>query len=376
MYIQQKQLENLVKSLTPNKVIVIYGARQVGKTTLLKKFIEKKNEKYLLLNGEDIFVQRSLEKQSIDQLKSFIGDYKLIIIDEAQKIRDVGTILKLMVDNIENVKIIASGSSTFDLARQVGEPLTGRKKTLKLFPLSQLELNTIESPIERLANLESRLIYGSYPEVILSNSIKDKQKYLIELVNSYLFKDILELEGLRHSNKLSKLLQLIALQIGQEVSLTEIGTAIGLSKNTVEKYLDLLEKVFIIYKLSGFSRNLRKELVKNSRYYFWDLGVRNSLIQNFNPLKLRNDDGFLWQNYIISERIKKQEYTYIFSNNYFWRTYDKQEIDLIEEKEGKLFAYEIKLSARKIVPPKAWKNTYTDSEFQTITKENYLSFIT
>lgn len=376
MYIHQKQLENLANSLTPNKVIVIYGARQVGKTTLLKKFIEKTNEKYLLLNGEDIFVQRSLEKQSIDQLKSFIGGYKLIIIDEAQKIRDVGTILKLMVDNIENIKIIASGSSTFDLARQVGEPLTGRKKTLKLFPLSQLELNTIESPVERLANLESRLIYGSYPEVILSNSIKDKQKYLIELVNSYLFKDILELEGLRHSNKLSKLLQLIALQIGQEVSLTELGTAIGLSKNTVEKYLDLLEKVFIIYKLSGFSRNLRKELVKNSRYYFWDLGVRNSLIQNFNPLKLRNDDGFLWQNYIISERIKKQEYTYIFSNNYFWRTYDKQEIDLIEEREGKLFAYEIKLSARKIVPPRAWRDTYTDSEFQTITKENYLPFIT
>jgi len=374
-YIPQKHLENLKHIIQPNKVIVIYGPRRCGKTTLLKKFLEGVKEKYLFVNGEDIFVQEQLNSQSIIKLKNFVGDYKFLAIDEAQRIFNIGLNLKLIVDNIKNIKVIATGSASFDLYQKLGEPLTGRKITLKLFPLAQLELAKIENPHETKANLETRLIFGSYPEVILAKDDRQRITYLRELASSYLCKDILEMNGLKHSDKLVKILQLLAFQIGSEVSSSEIAIQAGINKKTVEKYLDLLGKVFVIFKVRGLSRNLRKEVSKSPKYYFYDLGVRNVLINNFNPINLRNDIGMLWENYIISERIKKQEYTDIQANNYFWRTYDKKEIDFVEERSGKLYGYEIKWQPKQISPPKDWKKAYPDSEFLIISQDNYLEFI-
>lgn len=373
-YIPQKHLENLKKLIKPNKVVVIYGPRRCGKTTLLKKFLESIKERYLLVNGEDIFVQEYLSSQSITKLKNFVGEHKLLAIDEAQRVPNIGLNLKLIVDNVENVKVVATGSASFDLFQKLGEPLTGRKITLRLFPLAQMELANIEKLHETKANLETRLIFGSYPEVVLAKDNQEKTVYLKELVSSYLYKDILEMNGLRHSDKLVKILQLLAFQIGQEVSYSEIATQIGINKKTIERYLDLLEKVFVIFKLKGFSRNLRKEISKSPKYYFYDTGIRNALINNFNPISLRNDIGALWENYIISERIKRQEYLGRKTCNYFWRTYDKKEIDFIEERDGKLYGYEIKWS-KEAKPPKDWQVSYPGSEFRVISSDNYLEFI-
>lgn len=374
-YIPQKHLENLFKLLKPSKVIIVYGPRRCGKTTLLKKFLEKTDKKYLLAQGEDIFVQEFLSSQSIIKLKNFIGAVNLLVIDEAQKIPNIGLNLKLIVDNINGIEIIATGSASFDLYQKLGEPLTGRKTTLRLFPIAQMELSKIEKLHETRANLEARLIFGSYPEVILAKNDQEKISYIRELINSYLYKDILEMNGLKHSDKLVKILQFLAFQIGGEVSYSEIARQVGLNKKTIERYLDLLEKVFVIFKIRGFSRNLRKEVSKNPKYYFYDLGVRNGLINNFNLINLRNDIGSIWENYIISERIKKQEYLNFQTNNYFWRTYDQKEIDFIEERQGKLYAYEVKWKSQKLVPPDDWQSAYPNSEFFTVCRQNYLEFI-
>jgi len=376
MYIPQEQLINLSRFLQPQKAVIVYGPRRCGKTTLLNKMLESIKEKYLLVSGEDITVQDYLSSQSIEKLKNFIGDNKFLIIDEAQKIKNIGLNIKLLLDNVDMLKVVATGSSSFDLAQQIGEPLTGRKYTLKMFPLAQLELNKIQNKPETDASLEQRLIYGSYPEVILTKSNTKRIVYLKEMVTSYLYKDILELEGIRHSDKIVRLLQLLAFQIGKEISFNEFGQQLGMSKNTVDRYFDLLEKSFVIFKLRGFSRNLRKEISKNPRYYFYDIGIRNALINNFNSLSMRNDIGMLWENYIIIERIKKQEYLGISANNYFWRTYNQKEIDFVEERQGKLYGYEIKWSDDKCKPPKEWLDAYKNSEFNIITKENYLTFIT
>lgn len=375
MYIPQKQLENLKKVLEPGKVIVIYGPRRCGKTTLINEFLKGVSSTYLSVSGEDIITQNYLSSQSVEKLLSFIGENRLFVVDEAQKVKNIGINLKLIVDHIKNIEIVATGSSSFDLARNVGEPLTGRKYTLRLFPIAQLELSSIESRGKTEANLESRLIYGSYPEIILMKDNSMKERYLKEIISSYLYKDILELEGVRHSNKLTRLLQLIAFQIGKEISYNELGTQLGMSKNTVERYLDLLEKTFIIFKLVGFSRNLRKEISKNPRYFFIDNGIRNALLNNFNPVDLRNDIGMLWENYLIAERLKKQEYQAIMTNNYFWRTYDRKEIDLIEETGGRIYGYEMKWAQKKSSPPKEWLATYENAAYRVITKENYLEFI-
>jgi len=375
MYIPQSQLKNLSKIFSPNKVMVIYGPRRVGKTTLLNQFLKTIKQKYLLVNGEDITIQKYLSSQSISQLRDFIGEHKLLAIDEAQKIKNIGLNLKLILDNIKGIKIIATGSSSFDLAGTLGEPLVGRKYTLKLFPLAQMEISQIENRAETEANLETRLIYGSYPEIVISKSNKARQRYLKEIVSSYLYKDILELNGVRHSDKIVRLLQLLAWQIGKEVSYTELGSQLNMSKNTVDRYLDLLEKVFVVYKLTGFSRNLRKEISKNPRYYFYDNGIRNTLINNFNTLSIRNDIGMLWENYIITERLKKQEYKHINVNNYFWRTYEQKEIDLVEERGGKLFGFEIKWGTKKVRAPGGWLDNYDQACFKEINQDNYLRFI-
>jgi len=375
MYIPQIQLKNLKKSVIPGKVIVIYGARRTGKTTLLKEFLKNESETYTLVSGEDITIQSYLSSQSIEKLTAFVGSTRLLVVDEAQKIPHIGINLKLISDHMPDVRVIVTGSSSFDLARSTGEPLTGRKFTLKLFPLAQLEIGQIEKIHQTQANLENRLIYGSYPEIVLMPDNKRREHYLKEIVSSYLYKDILEMDGVRHSAKISRLLQLIAFQIGKEVSLSELGTSLGMSKNTVERYLDLLEKAFVVQKLTGFSRNLRNEITKNCRYYFLDNGIRNALINNFNLLEQRNDAGELWENYIIIERLKRQEYLNGVANNYFWRTYTKQEIDFVEERGGCLFGYEIKWGKAKPREPKEWLSAYPEASFELINRENYLNFI-
>ena len=379
MYIPQINLDTLHRLVQSRKVIVLYGARRVGKTTLLKHYIAKYlngNEEYLFVTGDDIHVQEYLSSQSIEKLREFVGRNKILIIDEAQYIKQIGLNLKLIVDHLPDIKIIASGSTSFNLSKQIGEPLTGRKYHIKQFPLAEKEISQIEKPHEIKAHLETRLIYGSYPEVVLMNDNQIRQEYLKELINSYLFKDILEFENIRSSEKLVKILRLIAFQVGKGVSYNELGTQLGMSKNTIEKYLDLLEKVFVIFKRTGFSRNMRKVISKNCRYYFYDIGIRNALINNFKPLSLRDDVGQLWENYIISERFKIHKYKRDFVSSYFWRTYDGAEIDLIEEHDEDIEGFEIKWNKKQIAIPPKWKKIYPKSAIRVINKDNYLDYIT
>lgn len=278
---------------------------------------------------------------------------------------------------MDGIKVLVTGSSAFDIANRMGEPLTGRSFIFHLFPLALMEYMKNENLIETYSRLESRLIYGNYPELINLNGNEEKAKYLTDLVNSYLLKDILILDGLRNSDKIIDLLRLIAFQIGQEVSLNELSNSLGLHKATIEKYLDLLSKVFVIFRIGSFSRNLRKELSKSQKWYFCDNGIRNILINNINGLNLRNDIGQLWENYLVSERIKFQSYTSMLVSNFFWRTYQKQEIDWVEEREGNLYAYEIKWDARKKVSvPTAWKEAYPNTNYEVINKNNYFNWLT
>jgi len=375
-YIERIIQAKFIKKLIPNKVLVLLGARRTGKTIFLKQVIQKLTEPYLILNGEDTDTLDLLNKRSVKNYKDLIGNNKILIIDEAQKIPEIGVKLKLMVDEIKGIKIIATGSSTFDLTNKLGEPLTGRQFLFHLFPIAQMELAQAETLVQTHASLEDRLVYGSYPELLHKTRKEDKREYLKEIINSNLLKDLLMFEGIHNSGKLLDLLRLIAFQIGNEVSYQELGNQLGVSKNTVERYLDLLSKVFIIFRVQGFSRNLRKEITKNSKWYFYDNGIRNALIANYNSLILRNDTGALWENYLISERIKFQSYSGLAVNNYFWRTYQQQEIDWIEDRGGKLFAHELKWNkAKKAVPPKTWKEAYPKSKFMLINPDNYLDWI-
>ncbi len=377
-YIPRIQLENLRAKLKYNKVTLICGPRRCGKTTLLRKFLEElpKEEKFLYLDAEDIYVRDFLSTESIARLKELVGSNRILAIDEVQKIPNAALILKHIVDNIDGVHIVATGSLSFDLHRRTGEPLAGRNTTLFLLPPSETELSRTEKHDGTTSNLETRLIFGSYPEVILEKGKEEKISYLRELTGSYLCKDILEMDGLRHSEKLVRILQLLAFHVGSEVSHSEIAAQAGLNRRTLERYLDLLEKVFVIFKLPAFSRNLKKEISKAPRYFFYDVGVRNALIGNFNPIDSRDDVGALWENYIISERLKHREYSGIHSNNFFWRTYDGEEIDLVEEREGQLFPYQIKWGKASGSLPRDWVRTYGQSPFTSISQVNYLDFIT
>ena len=375
-YIPQAQLARLERSVAPGKVAVVYGPRRVGKTTLVRRYAEQHDRDALVVTGEDIAVREYLESQSVAKLRAFVGSRRTLIVDEAQYVRQIGLNLKLLADHVEGLRTIATGSSSFDIAQKTGEPLTGRKTTLLLLPLAQLELQEVEPAHETRAHLEMRLIYGSYPEVVLMASNEDREIYIKELVASYLFKDILQLEGVRHTDKLHRLLQLVAFQIGHEVSVSELGTQLGMNKNSVERYLDLLEKAYVIYSRRGFSRNLRKEITKSRRWYFYDNGIRNALIDNFNALSLRNDAGALWENYILVERLKRNLYTGHLASSYFWRTYDRQEIDLVEEWGGRLTAAEMKWSPRHgNRAPGGWRQAYPDSSFRVVHREDYLDFI-
>lgn len=365
------------KKIKPNKILILLGARRVGKTRLIKDYLKTLPEKsYLGLNGEDVNDANLLKERSVFNYKRLLDGIELLVIDEAQHIPEIGQILKLIVDSIEGIKIIATGSSTFDLNNQLGEPLVGRKNTLYLFPLSQIEFSEFENYKQTAETLEERIIFGGYPELTQYPDWNEKQDYLYEIVNSYLLKDILIYDGIKNSAKIYDLLRLIAFQVGKEVSLQELGNQLQISKNTVERYLDLLSKVFVVYKLDGFSRNLRKEIVKSSRWYFYDNGIRNALINNFNRLNLRNDTGELWENYLASERVKKQNYQKIKTRNFFWRTYDQQELDWLEETSDNLTGFEFKWDEkRKSKIPAAFAKAYPDAGFEVINKSNYLDFI-
>ncbi len=376
-YYTRAVLAEFHKKVLPNKVLILLGARRVGKTHLIKNYLQSlPSETYLQLNGEDKNNVNLLKERSVTNYKRLLANVNLLVIDEAQNIPDIGMILKLIVDSIEGIKIIATGSSVFDLSNNLGEPLVGRKNTMYLFPLSQIEFSEQENYKQTIENLEQRLLFGSYPELEQYEDWESKEDYIAEIINSYLLKDILIFEGIKHSDKVYDLLRLIAFQIGQEVSLLELATQLQISKNTVANYLDLLCKVFVLFKVEGFSRNLRKEVVKSSRWYFYDNGIRNGIINNFNKIENRNDIGALWENYLASERIKKQHYKKIRTNNYFWRTYDQQELDWLEEKGDNLAGFEFKWNQnRKSKIPTAFAKAYPEASYKVINKDNYLEFI-
>jgi uncharacterized protein len=378
-YISRALFEEFKRRVKPQKVLILLGARRVGKTELIKRYLsELSPDEYQLHNGEDQNTWQLFAERSVKNYKRLLGNTKLLVIDEAQKIPDIGLKLKLMVDSIEGLSIIATGSSVFDLSNKLGEPLVGRANTLQLFPLAQMEFGPLENHFETTVNLEERLIFGGYPELQHIENWNEKIEYLSDVVGSNLIRDILEYEGVRKSDKIMDLLLLIAFQVGKEVSIDELASSLkDISRNTIENYLDLLEKVFIIYKVKGFSRNLRKEVTKSNRWYFYDNGIRNAIIKNFNKLELRQDTGELWENYLMAERMKYNAYTKKLTNSYFWRTYDQQEIDLIEEGSGSLSAFEFKWNMKKKVKaPAAWTKAYPDASFETINRENYLEFIT
>lgn len=367
--------QKIAKSLKPNKVVLIFGARRVGKTVLMTQLANKFKGKKLILNGEDYDTLRLLENRSISNYRNLLNNIKLLIIDEAQHIPEIGAKLKLMVDEVKGIHILVSGSSSFDLFNKSGEPLVGRGIPFHLTPFSQSEISQVENRLQTLQNMEIRLIYGSYPEVVLMDDNESRKDYLKNIVNSYLLKDILMIDGLKNASKMRDLLHLIALQIGSEVSYEELGKQLGMSKNTVEKYLDLLSKTFVIFRLGAFSRNPRKEITKAGKWYFYDVGIRNALMGAFNSLSMRNDVGKLWENYIISERFKKNLNENSDKNLYFWRTYNKQEIDLIETEGDTISAFEIKWGNKRVKTPLAFAENYPASRFYVVHRDNYFEFI-
>jgi predicted AAA+ superfamily ATPase len=370
-----RRVYDLTDYVKPGQVLVIFGARQVGKTTLVRSYLETTKLKYRFVFGDDVRAQSALGSPDVQVLKEYVVGYELLVIDEAQKIPRIGDSLKLLVDAIPALHIIVTGSASFELAGQIGEPLTGRKRTITLHPMSQLELAHVFNRQELRERVEEYLRFGTYPKVVTAEDMPAKRVALEEITGSYMLKDILELERVKGSKILLDLLRLIAFQIGNEVSLSELGASLGIDYKTVARYLDLFEKTFILHNLRGYSRNLRKEVTKKSKYYFCDIGVRNAIIGNFAPLSERNDVGQLWENFLMMERLKMRAYTELWANSFFWRTWDQQEIDLVEERDGKLFGYEFKWGAGRVREPRTWRETYPEATFEVITPENYLDFI-
>lgn len=367
-------LENSIEAdLFKGKIIILYGARQVGKTTLVESILQKFGEKGRFLNCETLSVEQNLKEAEPDKLRAFFGNYKIIGLDEAQNIPNIGRILKVFIDSVKDIQIIATGSSSFELADKTSEPLTGRVFHHILYPLSALEIKGGSDWISFDGKIDQLLRFGSYPEVYLSDEKYAKRK-LGEISTSYLFKDLLKLEGVRKSSLLKNLILLLALQLGKEVSYNELSTTLQVSHLTIQKYIDLLEQNFVIFRLNAFSRNLRKEISKSIKVYFFDLGIRNALINNYNPLSLRNDVGALWENFCIAERIKSNSYSHRQVNSYFWRTYDQNEIDYVEEINGIITGYEIKYSPKqKVKVPKLFTETY-NSKVLRVDRGNYWQF--
>lgn len=365
----------LAEWLVPGRAVLIYGPRRVGKTVLMKEVVRGWRGKTLAYNGEDAETSLLLADRSIANYRRLLDGVKLFAIDEAQHVPDIGMIIKLIVDEVPGVTVLATGSSSFDLLNRVGEPLVGRAMSFMLHPFSYGELAAVESPTEIQQNLEMRLIYGSYPEAVLGKSVEWRVNYLRNVVEAYLLKDILSIDGLRGSAKMMDLLRLVAYQVGSVVVCEELGRQLGMSRVTVEKYLDLLEKCFIIYRLGSYSRNLRKEVTKAGKWYFVDNGIRNAVIGDFRPLVLRRDVGALWENYMMGERRKLNSNRRQYKRPYFWRTYDGQEVDLVEEEAGALAAMEFKWGERIPPAPRAFRTAYPDATFHVVNPGNYRGFV-
>jgi predicted AAA+ superfamily ATPase len=374
--IERKQLKNIIAQCFKGKVILLLGARQVGKTTLLKELIQQTDLPSIWFNADEADIYEEFKNaQTSTALLQMIGrDTRLAVIDEAQQIPDIGKKLKLLYDTKPELQIIATGSSAFDLNNSTQEPLTGRKRVFHLYPISFQEIAESSSLIEAKRLLEARLVFGSYPDVI-NNQGKEKE-VLQEIANSYLYKDILQLDGIRKSGHIEKLLLALAFQVGNEVNYQELAKTIGnINPITVEKYLDLLEKAYVIYKLPALSRNLRNELKKGKKYYFYDNGIRNVLLNNFMTPELRFDKGALWENYLLSERFKMNHYENNTPSCYFWRTHDQAEVDYIEENDGILHAYELKWKEEKVRFPQSFQDAYPNNTTEIINMKNYWSFI-
>lgn len=369
----KRQLNTELKNLLyKGKAILLFGARQVGKTSLIKNIIN--NQSFTWLNGDEPDVQILLENITSDRLKAIIGTHKILVIDEAQMIHNIGLLIKRMVDNFPEIQIIASGSSAFELADKTKESMVGRKEELQLFPLSFSEMVTHTSFIEASRLMPHRLIYGYYPEVISSPG--KEEKILNDLVDAFLYKDILNLEGIKKSATLQRLVQMLAFRIGSEINYSSLGNDLGINRLTVEKYIDILEKNFIIFSLNAFSKNKDNELKKGKKIYFWDLGLRNRIIKNLKPIEFRDDLGALWENFIISERKKKLAYTNDFSDTYFWRNTQQAEIDYLEIKNQDINAYEIKYNPnKKVIFTKSFTKTYHPKKTQVIHNQNYWEFL-
>lgn len=370
----ERFLEKVIKDrFFKSKAIVLIGARQVGKTTLLRE-ASHNMDNVLWLNGDDIATRTLLQEVSVEKFRSLLGAKKVMVVDEAQRIENIGLKMKLITDNLPDVQLVLTGSSSFDLANRINEPLTGRKWEYTLFPLSFAEMAKQTDPFEELKHLPMRLVFGYYPDVVTHPG--DEREILKQITDSYLYKDILEWERIKKSDKLIRLLQSLAFQVGSEVSLNELGQQVELDKNTVEKYIQLLEQTQVIFRLGSLSRNLRNELKAARKIYFYDNGVRNALISNFTDITMRDDIGALWENWMISELIKKRHYDRHFVNRYFWRTTQQQEIDYIEEADGKLTAYEFKWNPNKKAKiSQTFLKAYPNTEFITVNRENFYTLL-
>jgi len=376
MYIKRKIEDSILISLKEsNTIIVVYGARQVGKTTLINTVLKQLDLKILKINAEELKYNDIFSSRNLEKMKLLTENYDLLFIDEAQTIQNIGINIKILHDAVPQLKIILTGSSSFELSNKIKEPLTGRTKTFMLFPISYAELQDTYNTFELKENLATYLILGGYPKLYSYKTRNKKIAHLNELASSYLYKDLLAFTKIKHSNKLYSLLRLLAFQIGNTVSINELSKNLKVSSETVERYIDLLEKSFIIFRLSGFSKNLRKEIRKQDKIYFYDLGIRNSIINNFSTLEDRTDKGQLWENFLLSERIKQKHYNELYKQMYFWRTYTGAELDYIEEYDGKLYAYEFKWGNKIPKAPKTWLENYTSSEFDYVNQDNFLAFV-
>lgn len=358
------------------KVIIIYGPRQVGKTTLVTHILNQSSYRVRTINADELFYRDVLSSQDARQLRALIEGYDVLFIDEAQRVPDIGINLKIIADQLQPVRVIATGSSSLDLASKIREPLTGRTWTFTLYPIAQCELAKQYNALELRYQLDERLVYGSYPALFSLSGERTRRDYLNEVVNSYLYKDVLAIGNIRNSNKLHLLLKLLAYQVGAQVSLAELSTQLQMSKNTVDAYVDLLEQSFVIFRLKGFSRNLRKEMSKQDKIYFWDVGVRNALLEDLRFPQQRNDLGALWENFVVAERMKYLRYNYGFGSLYFWRTHTGAELDLVEERDGQLIGYECKWSKTSAKPPRSFLETYPQATFATITAKNFTDYLT
>lgn len=361
----------------PGKVIILYGARQVGKTTLIQEMLKQQSARVLEISADQVQYHDILSSRNLDKMKGLVAGYDILFIDEAQRIPDIGINLKILYEGIPELRIIVTGSSSLDLANQIKEPLTGRTWTYKLYPVSAAEWQTHAglNTYELQQKIPDWLRYGLYPEVLTLDNHEDKRQYLNELTSSYLYKDILEIGNIRYPQKIRQLLSLLAYQLGNLVSIQELANTLQINRETILHYIDLLEKSFVIFTLGPYSRNLRKEITSKNKIYFYDLGIRNALIENFSPIDLRPDLGALWENYLLMERKKKMEYSRSYPNMYFWRTYSGAEVDFVEEKDGLVTGYEFKWQSKSSSAAKAWMDKYGQESWKVIDKENFGEFV-